>query len=95
MYTVYPNPGSFINFCERNPGIQDRTDILHHLAEELSMWRATSPDIDLRRATLSLGEASLRNDINEAIGRGESVDRLADWPQVGEYEVPAILGLIS
>ena len=37
MYTIYPTPGSYDDFSERNPEILDRTERLHHLSIEMSM----------------------------------------------------------
>jgi hypothetical protein len=90
MYIIYPNPGSYNDFRERNPNIEP-TLRMDHISDEISMWRATSPDIDMRVATLNTGEASIRAEIADAVSRGETVLRLAEWPKVGDYEVPAIL----
>ena len=90
MHTIYPSPGSFNDFCGRNPDL-DPSSRIHHLANELSMWRATSPDIDMRVATLNIGEASVRQEVQSAIDRGEAVIRLVEWPSVGSYDVPVIL----
>lgn len=91
MFTIYPSPGSFNEFKDRNPEIVSPDEQLHHLAVELSMWRATSPDIDMRVASLNIGEARYRQDVEGAISRGETVLRLTEWPVVGGYEAPTIL----
>lgn len=93
MYTIYPSPGSYNDFCDRNPEIVDLFERLHHLGNELSMWRASSPDIDLRTGytSLTIGEAKIRTDIKAAVGRGETVLRITVWPKVGDYEVPDVL----
>lgn len=91
MYTIYPTPGSFNDFSARNPEIVDRTERLHHLSLEMSMWRATSPDIDRRTATLTIGETAIRQGIDAELAKGGDVRVLRVWPKVGEYDVPAIL----
>ena len=91
MHTIYPTPGSYNDFSARNPEILDRTDRLHHLSVEMSMWRATSPDINLRTASLTLGETAIRQGIDAVLAKGGDVRVLRAWPKVGEYDVPAIL----
>ena len=91
MYTIYPTPGSYDDFSDRNPEILDRTERLHHLSIEMSMWRATSPNINLRTATLTVGETAVLEAIKDDLASGGDVIVLTVWPKVGEYEVPAIL----
>jgi hypothetical protein len=89
MYTIYPNPGSYNDFKARNPEIVDHSERIRHISIETSMWRATSPDIDLTRATLSIGERAIRNQLSTI--SPEDIVVLDEWPKVGGYDVPAIL----
>ncbi|MCA9347182.1 hypothetical protein KC930_01215 [Candidatus Saccharibacteria bacterium] len=88
---IYPKPGSYNDFCERNPHITEMYERLHWMAQELSLWKCTGDDVDTRTASLNHIEAKYREDFVK-LGKA-ATRRLAEWPPVGEYEIPEDLVL--
>lgn len=87
-YTIYPNPGSFNDFLERNPDFcDDQAQSLY--TQEISLFRATNPDISYSQ--ISPNEMAFRLEVDMARAAGAEIIEAAIWPSVGDYEVPHIL----
>lgn len=93
--TIYPWPSSHNEFCERNPEVVDLYEQLHAIAQEIVLWKATSPEVDLEWADLDPAVLEHRKVVEQARNTGGTIVELAEWPRVGDYEVPDDLRLAA